>query len=97
MSEPRWVIWKYSFGVDDEAVFEDFPKQHTILKVGAINDVVYVWALVNPDGPKQKLHFRVVGTGHFLTEDEVLHLNYLDTVFTHNNVLVWHVFNYERR
>lgn len=88
---PTWVIWKYFFGVTDEAELE-IPVSHCILKVGSQGDDICIWALVNPKSSMRKLHAKVFGTGHPIPDEVVLRAQYLDTVFTHDNKLVWHVF-----
>ena len=88
---PTWVIWKYSFGITDEAYIE-IPGAHRILKVGTQGEDICIWALVGSGSPSQTMHIRVFGTGQPIADEVVLRMRYLDTVFTHDSRLVWHVF-----
>jgi hypothetical protein len=86
----KHTIWKYPFEVTDN-VSISMPGGAQILTVQAQNDTPCVWALVDPEAPKQTHHFRVYGTGHPIDEPG----QYLGTFQLYGGSLVFHVFERE--
>lgn len=67
------------------------PTACSILKVGLLNDIAYVWIQVDPDHEADStLKLRVVNTDEVFTQAELWDLDYLDTLFVNGNAL--HVF-----
>lgn len=81
------TIWKYT--LKPGCVF-DIPKDAKILKVDEQFGEICMWALVNPDAPKVKRNFVVIGTGHDMPKCRVS--NYLGTAKIDGGLLVFHVF-----
>ena len=83
------IIYKYKvvFGSYSEL---DLPKDAQILKIDEQKDEIVLWALVNPDKPIITRKFKIEGTGYPIEEKE--NLEYINTFYTNNNELVWHVF-----
>lgn len=90
------VIWKFELtrtevGTDVSPVVE-MPRDARILFVGAQHGVVTAWALVDPDVPKVRRAFEVVGTGHPVPNNV---RDFLGSVIMHGGALVLHVFEAE--
>ncbi|KKK61113.1 hypothetical protein LCGC14_3017550, partial [marine sediment metagenome] len=85
-------IWKFTLPVTDHPIVL-MPKGAKVLSAGVQHGDVQVWALVDPEAPKESRRFRVAGTGHPL-EDEVVSLRFIDTVQMLGGSLIWHIFEY---
>lgn len=83
-------IWKFPLMLDDVVTVE-MPRDATVLCVQVQQDVPCLWAVVNPESPKEKRQFRICGTGHKLDGK----VNYIGTFQLHNGELVFHVFEYD--
>lgn len=83
------VIYKYELGLGDSEI--DMPAGAQILTVHQQNNVVTLWALVDPSKEPVKRSFLVVGTGKFFTCEP--HYVFIGTVFVFNGTIVFHVFN----
>ena len=80
-------IFKYPLSPRNTQTIE--MHQGDILKVGTLRNVVFIWALVDPDLPTVKRSFAVVLTGR---ECKHAKAEYLGTVAVDNNTVVLHVF-----
>lgn len=80
-------IWK--FGVGEGPV--EMPVGAEIIKVDMQGANIVVWAIVDPEAPKQKRAIIVLGTGFERQNKEMASLKYLDTVF--DGSFVWHIFD----
>jgi len=80
-------VYKYQFKIEDE--FHVYlPLGFQILKVECQNDVPCMWALVNPESPKESVRFRLYGTGHDINVADIG-----DHVATfQQGRFVWHLF-----
>ena len=90
------VIYKYTLVVTDEQAV-DMPEAAQILDVQVQADQVCLWALVDPVAPTAPRIIRIVGTGHSVSDADLL--RYIATFrisyiarFQTNDVLVFHVF-----
>ncbi len=84
------TIWKYNLAVKDEQIIE-LPEKSTILTVQAQNDMICLWALVNPETDvKERRCIRVIGTGHAINDFD--NLKYISTVQIFNGKLVFGIF-----
>lgn len=62
------IIFKYTFEVDPEVEIE-MPKGAHILTVQVQHGYPTIWAIVDPEQPKEIRHLRLFGTGHPLDID----------------------------
>ena len=66
------------------------PKGAEILSVLVQNDQPVVYAMIDEDEQSAiSVEFKVIGTGNPFNE---MAFNFLGTIGTHNNMLMWHVF-----
>lgn len=85
------TVWKYDLMIDNHAQAE-MPRGAQILSAADQDTNRYtlqVWALVDPDAPKVKRGFTIVGTGH---EHERIRGTFVGTVLKLRGGLVFHVF-----
>ena len=91
------TVFKYAipFSFSEISIF--LPKNAKILKIDEQynslkeRDVLYIWALIDKNETKyEERIFRIFGTGHLIEDD--LELEYINTLFTENDSLVWHIF-----
>ena len=82
------TIWKFPLPIGDE-VRVPMPKGAQILTVGAVQDVPFVWAIVDPDAPTVERELSVRGTGHELGTVG----GYIGTFVLLAGDLVFHVFD----
>jgi hypothetical protein len=78
-------VWKFPL-IDKGVVM---PVGSQLLCVQMQNGIPCIWAIVDPEAPKEKVNIRVYGTGHEIPEDAGL--GYLGTV--QDGPFVWHFFN----
>ena len=64
------------------------PKQAKILTVQMQREDPYIWAIVDPDLPKEDRHFKVHGTGHRFNMEQ--NEEYIGT--WQDGPFVWHLF-----
>lgn len=77
------VVYKYQVGTDVL-----IPEGAKLRAVKEQHGHIYLWAEVETDSPIEVRHFRVVGTGHPITQE---FLEYRGTAFMPTG-LVWHVY-----
>lgn len=82
-------IWKWSIEITDRQTLM-MPAGAKILDVQVQDTDVALWALCNPDMPNVPRDIAIYGTGNHVPDSPG---QYLATVQTHNNKLVWHVFD----
>lgn len=83
------VVWKFPVPVSDS--FElDLPIGAEVLTVQVQRGEPQLWALVDPDAPKEKLRFRILGTGHSAKNAD--RLLWIATFQLHGGDLVFHCF-----
>jgi hypothetical protein len=83
------AVWKFQIAWDQPAV--EMPDGAKVLTAAVQDQTVCIWALVDPDAPKVRRHFRVYGTGHKHPGDG----RYISTVFM--GPLVFHVFEHQNQ
>lgn len=81
-------IWKFILPVLDMPTVE-MPVGAKVLTVASQNDLLCVWATVDPETSLEMRQFCVRGTGHTLTDDEGA---YVGTAMFQQGALVFHVF-----
>ena len=57
------VIWKFPLALTD-FVSVEMPENAVVLSVDNQDGVLCLWAMVEPDMPKDVRHFSIVGTGN---------------------------------
>lgn len=86
------TIYKYPLKIQDKQTVS-IPMGAQILSVQVQDEVVCLWALVDPELPKKEFEFQMLGTGHDASH---INANYLHigTVQLDDGNLVFHVFRY---
>ena len=82
------TIWKFPLVVSD-VTGAPMPRGAKVLCVQAQHDVPCIWALVDPDAPVEPREFRIIGTGHPITDELG---PYVGTFQLMGGGLVFHVF-----
>jgi len=87
------VVWKFVLAtiptdVRDRQVLE-MPVGAQMLTVQMQDDLLCLWALVDPNAPRASYTFRIAGTGHNIEEEKLL---YIGSVLLFNDTIVFHVF-----
>ncbi len=83
-------IYKYNVPIQDGFTLE-LPDGYKILHFGMQDKKAYLWVLVDPDSKLFiSCRFQIKGTGHSIDESELM--NYVGTIITNNDRLVWHLF-----
>ncbi len=87
------VIWKYQLKNEARQVVM-MPSGAEILSVQQQRGDLQLWAMVDPDLPKQKRVFEIFGTGTTMPDlsSEGRVRRHLATVQVCQGMLVWHVF-----
>ncbi len=86
-------IFKYTIRADDRFEIE-MPKDAEILTVQTQYDQPQLWALVNPDAPREKRVFRLAGTGHPINFDMGSEYKYINSFQLNDGALVFHLFEW---
>jgi len=83
-------VWKFSLPAT--GTFElEMPVGARVLAVQTQNHSPFMWALVDPDAPKEQRRFRIVGTGHPAHDEP-----YLGTFQLQGGSFVFHLFEVPR-
>jgi hypothetical protein len=85
------VIWKFPIGFHDVVTI---PKGAEFLHFGIQSGMFSIWMLVDPDAPKVKARFQVVGTGADLSDIIEQGGEHGGTVIVEDAGLVWHLFGF---
>jgi len=83
------TVWKYSLETRDVQDVE-MPKNANIIHCAEQNNVICLWAEVEPDAPKITKTFYIVGTG-WDHRPECL-LRHVGSVVESHRPLVWHIY-----
>ena len=81
------TIWKYEFEVNDNFILS-MPMRAKVLHIECQGRTPCIWAIGDPSAEKTKRKFRVVGTGHPISDDTLL--SFVGTF--QQPPFVWHVF-----
>ncbi len=86
------TVWKYATPLDKLGDIVEFvmPMGARVLSVGAQNDSLCLWALVDEHAPPRSRTFRVAGTGHPLDQSSAN--RFVGTVQFTGGSFVVHVF-----
>ena len=85
-------IFKYPIIVADRQIVR-MPEFAEVLCVYSQNGYIFIWVKVIETMPLRNRVISVYGTGHELSEETKAKGKYVGTVMTHNDLLVWHVFD----
>ena len=86
------TVWKFPTPIDD--VFSiDLPKGAQILTVQVQRGEPCIWALVDPDAPKEKRHFVLLGTGHVHSKRLLEGCSYVGSYQVQGGQLVFHLWS----
>ena len=83
-------VFKYTVPVEDYFSLE-MPGGAKVLTVQNQHGEPQLWALVNPDNPTETRNFRLVGTGHPISENPDM-LDYIGTFQLADGAFIGHVF-----
>lgn len=89
-------VFKYPIPIDDYFTLE-LPKWSQILRVLVQNDRPVLYAAVPTVDLKEKVDFRLAGTGHPLEDEEFSKLTYIDSFMMANGALVFHLFRVDEK
>jgi hypothetical protein len=87
------VIYKYTlpmFGSQFGSQFVSLPSEASILTVGYKDDMLCMWASVDPSKPSVPREFKVIGTGHPIEDDALNDFFHAGSAVC--GEFVWHVF-----
>lgn len=86
-------VFKYE--IHDLAMREiELPKGAQMLSVQMQGGKPCLWALVDPNAPKEKRPILIIGTGHTLTEPVYRHVSTFQML---GGNLIWHFFECQTR
>jgi hypothetical protein len=80
------VVWKYALAPDSKL---SMPVGAQVLSVHEQSEVICLWALVDPNAPKEIRCFAVFGTGHAIP---AVPMRFHGTAHLQSGALVAHVF-----
>lgn len=82
------TIWKFPFLIGDTVVFDMSRGAEVVHLALDPQGRLCIWALVDPDAPRERRVFHVYGTGHPIERvEDLMHVgSFVDWSF------VWHVF-----
>ncbi len=82
------TVWKFGLEFDDSQRV-NMPAGAELLSVGSQGDSLFVWAVVDSQAHLEPRTFLIRGTGHPLPNTP---LRFLGRATTHDEQLVWHIF-----
>lgn len=83
------TVWKFPFTLQDNVTIR-MPAQARILHAEVQGETPCLWALVDPGGPADIRHFRIIGTGHPIPDVDMEQLSFVTTF--QQAPFVWHLF-----
>jgi hypothetical protein len=86
------AIWKYQFEINDELQVKEMPLLSRCVHVASQDDVLCMWAIVEPKYKLVKKYFRVHGTGFVYDIEDGD--EYVGTA--HMPPFVWHLFEIKK-
>ena len=84
-------VFRYEFKVQDNFSIQ-MPVGAEILHVNTQKNQPCLWALVDPKARAETRWFRVLGTGHAISEEYVSLGDYVGTFFLYDKSFVGHLF-----
>lgn len=86
-------VWKYELKTELNQIIE-MPKGAEILTVQTQNGHPYLWALVDPEQPKEERHIEVFATGEPISYGMGIDRKYINSYQLRGGSFVFHVFEY---
>ena len=86
------TVYKYTIPIEDQFELE-LPIAAQVFTVQTQNGHPHIWALVDPDAPKEPRLFRLAGTGHPMHNRN---LTYIGSFQMKEGALVFHLFEWGR-
>ena len=87
--ESRMKIWKFYLGMGPETTVT-LPKGAQVLSVGTQDDLIHMWAMVDPDAARVEKNFYIVSTGEPC--EYVRGMKFCGMAMMHGSSLIFHVF-----
>ena len=81
-------VWKFAIGDPESPI--SLPRGAEILSVAVQRGVVCLWALVDPEQPREDRHLVVAGTGQDVPDERG---RFLGTVLLADGDLVFHIWD----
>jgi len=85
------TIWKFPFEIADD-FYLTMPKGSQLLAVAMQGDMPCLWAIVDPEAPKETRKFHLSGTGHELGVQYTKTM-YVGSFQMKGGALVFHLFS----
>ncbi len=82
-------IWKYPIDTTIDEITIEMPEGARILSFKVQRGIPTLWALINLDNKFEKRHFRIIGTGQSIEEDN---LKYIDSIQLAGEKYIFHLF-----
>lgn len=89
------TVYKYQITIEGDFTIS-LPYNYRILKVGCVNNVPFIWALVNTENEKIDIKFVIYGTGHEIVPITGYDLKHIETFKQYSGELIWHLFKLEQ-
>ena len=86
------TIWKFILPPIDDVLSISMPIGAQVLTVQTQQGHPCIWALVEPNNPKEDRRFALAGTGHSIEFSEAM--DYIGTFQIRQGTLVFHLFSY---
>ena len=67
-------------------------ERHNGTKVKSINGKIAMWVLVDIGAKSVDRVIALLATGQHIEDNELSESIYIDTVTTHSNIMVWHIY-----
>ena len=85
------TVYKYRIAIENNFTIS-LPKYYRVLKVGCVNNVPFIWALVNTENEKIDIKFAIYGTGREILSVPGYDLKHIETFKQFDGELIWHLF-----
>jgi hypothetical protein len=95
MEDIMLTVYKYQITIEGDFTIS-LPYNYRILKVGCVNNVPFIWALVNTENEKIDIKFVIYGTGHEIVPIPGYDLKHIETFKQYSGELIWHLFKLEQ-
>lgn len=83
------VVYKYPLSTRTSQTEVEMPSGAKVLRVDVQRNEIQLWAMVEPEAPKETRVFEVFGTGHKMDTAKRVFIN---TFFVHDGEFVFHAF-----
>jgi len=83
------TIWKFPIENSGVQIIE-MPTGAQIINVGIQNEILCMWAVVNPETETESRHFEIYGTGHPMRAE--IRKEFIGTYYLKGGAYVFHIF-----